>query len=78
MIIILKQNAPEQQVQALCDELKARGLQIHASTGSEARILGLVGDTIMVSGGRIGLQIQLAPADLLAACGGKLADLCAE
>ena len=36
------------------------------------------GDTIMVSGGRIGLQIQLAPADLLAACGGKLADLCAE
>ena len=45
MIIILKQNAPEQQVQALCDELKARGLQIHASTGSEARILGLVGDT---------------------------------
>ena len=36
------------------------------------------GDTIMVSGGRIGLQIQLAPADLLAACGGKLADLCAK
>ena len=36
------------------------------------------GDAIMVSGGRIGLQIQLAPADLLAACGGKLADLCAE
>ena len=36
------------------------------------------GDSIMVSGGRIGLQIQLAPADLLAACGGKQADLCAE
>ena len=45
MIIILKQNAPEDQVQALCEELKSRGLQIHASTGSEARILGLVGDT---------------------------------
>ncbi len=45
MIIILKQNAPEAQVQALCEELKSRGLQIHASTGSEARILGLVGDT---------------------------------
>ena len=45
MIIILKQSAPEDQVQALCEELKSRGLQIHASTGSEARILGLVGDT---------------------------------
>ena len=45
MIIILKQNAPEDPVQALCEELKSRGLQIHASTGSEARILGLVGDT---------------------------------
>ena len=32
-------------------------------------------DTIMVSGGRPGLQIQLAPDDLLAATGGTIADL---
>ena len=32
---------------------------------------------VMVSGGRIGLQIQLAPADLIAAVKGKTADLIA-
>lgn len=32
-------------------------------------------DTIMVSGGRPGLQIQLSPEDLLAATGGIVADL---
>ena len=32
-------------------------------------------DTIMVSGGRPGLQIQLTPDDLLAATGGTIADL---
>ena len=29
-------------------------------------------------GGRGGRERRLPPADLLAACGGKLADLCAE
>ena len=32
---------------------------------------------VMVSGGRIGLQIQLAPADLIAAVKGKTADIIA-
>ncbi len=31
--------------------------------------------TIIVSGGRLGLQIELAPTDLLKACGGQFAEL---
>ncbi len=33
--------------------------------------------TILVSGGRLGLQVELAPADLLKACNGKFADIIA-
>ncbi len=33
--------------------------------------------TIFVSGGRLGLQVELAPADLLKACSGKFADIIA-
>ena len=32
-------------------------------------------EKILVSGGRIGLQMELAPGDLLAACGGTYAEL---
>lgn len=34
--------------------------------------------TIVVSGGRIGSQIELKPEDLLAACMGEYADICQE
>lgn len=45
MIIILKQNAPEQRVQALIEEVKELGMQVHFSKGEETTIMGLVGDT---------------------------------
>lgn len=45
MIIILKQNAPEQRVQALIEEVKEQGMQVHFSKGEETTIMGLVGDT---------------------------------
>ena len=32
-------------------------------------------ETVLVSGGRRGLQVELAPDDLLGACGGEYADL---
>lgn len=38
----------------------------------------LARDTILVSAGRIGSQVELAPADLLRAAGGKTAPLTAE
>ncbi|MGN1110409.1 MAG: Cys-tRNA(Pro) deacylase [Oscillospiraceae bacterium] len=34
-------------------------------------------ETIIVSGGRLGLQVELAPEDLLKACNGKFADIIA-
>lgn len=42
---------------------------IHASAREQAIVL--------VSGGRLGLQVELAPADLLKACGGTFADITA-
>ena len=35
-------------------------------------------EQIYISGGRVGTTLRLAPGDLLAACGGKYADLTAE
>ena len=35
-------------------------------------------DTVMVSAGKIGYQVELAPAELIRLCGGKTADIAAE
>lgn len=48
MIIILKKQAEEKQVDALKQEMEQQGLSIHESNGENTRILGLVGDTSIV------------------------------
>lgn len=48
MIIILKKQAEEKQVNALKQEMEQQGLSIHESNGENTRILGLVGDTSIV------------------------------
>ena len=45
MIIVLKQHAPADKVQAFCNELNCMGFQINDSVGSDTHILGLIGDT---------------------------------
>ena len=45
MIIVLKQHAPADKVQAFCNELNSMGFQINDSVGSATHILGLIGDT---------------------------------
>lgn len=45
MIIVLKQHAPDAQVQAFCTELRGMGFEINDSVGSDTHILGLIGDT---------------------------------
>ena len=45
MIIVLKQHAPDAQVQAFCAELRGMGFEINDSVGSDTHILGLIGDT---------------------------------
>lgn len=49
MIIILKQNARQAAVEALCQELKGQGFSIHESVGEATHILGLVGDTTCIA-----------------------------
>lgn len=48
MIIILKKQAEEAQINALKKEMADQGLGIHESEGVNTRILGLVGDTSIV------------------------------
>ena len=45
MIIVLKQHAPDAQVQSFCAELRGMGFEINDSVGSDTHILGLIGDT---------------------------------
>lgn len=45
MIIVLKQHAPAEKVEAFCKELNGMGYQINDSVGSDTHILGLIGDT---------------------------------
>lgn len=48
MIVILKPNAAPEKVQELKEQLQSQGLEIHSSTGREASLLGLIGDTSKV------------------------------
>ena len=45
MIIVLKQHAPAEKVEAFCKELNGMGYQTNDSVGSDTHILGLIGDT---------------------------------
>ena len=45
MIITLKKDAQESEIQSLHKELEAKGVQIHTSIGEEFNVWGLVGDT---------------------------------
>ena len=45
MIVILKENAPKEQVKALLAEFEAQNLTIHYSKGEHSTLFGLVGDT---------------------------------
>ena len=44
MIIVMKRSATPENIQAVETQLEIRGLQSHLSSGSEATIIGVVGD----------------------------------
>ncbi len=48
MIIILKRSAPQEKVQSLIKDIEGLGIQIHYSAGTQATILGLIGDVSRV------------------------------
>ena len=45
MIIILKQHANPAKVEELKQELIAQGFKLHLSEGTQASLIGLIGDT---------------------------------
>lgn len=45
MIILLKKNASQEQIDNLTDRLKSMGLETHLSVGDSHTVVGLVGDT---------------------------------
>lgn len=49
MIIIFKEHAPEQKIDALIHQLKRKGFAIHESQGLHTRLIGLIGDTTKVN-----------------------------
>ena len=48
MIVILKRNTPEEELQRLQKGFEAKGLSIHLSRGANTTIMGLVGDTTVI------------------------------
>lgn len=49
MIIVLKQHAAADKVEAFCRELRSMGFELNDSLGSDTHILGLIGDTKALS-----------------------------
>ena len=45
MIVVFKQNAPEKAIEELSKSISSMGVQVNKVVGSEATILGIVGDT---------------------------------
>lgn len=48
MIITMKKNAPQLEVERLMNSLKEQGLQIHESIGANYNVFGVVGDTSLI------------------------------
>lgn len=48
MIVIVKENAKQQQLDELVQEFKDMGVQVHLSQGLNTTLLGLVGDTTAI------------------------------
>ncbi len=48
MIIVCKNDAPEEKIEALIDHLKGMGLETHCSVGQQSTVIGLIGDTSKV------------------------------
>ena len=48
MVVLLKKNAPQQQLDSLTAWLQSMGITPHISVGSQQTIVGLVGDTSKV------------------------------
>ena len=65
MIIVLKKNATDAEMQDFIRQWKEKGYGVHVSRGEEATILGLLGDTTKLdteSALRLRIKWQTAPS----------------
>lgn len=53
MIVIVRQDAPQQQVDLLIEKLEAKNFKTHVSQGEHTTILGLIGDTSVIDINRL-------------------------
>ena len=49
MIIVMKQNAKQESIDAVLNIIKENGLDVHVSTGKEVTIIGVIGDKSKLS-----------------------------
>lgn len=57
MIIVMKPNSKEEQIQEVCQSLKTLGLGVHVSEGSQVTIIGVIGDKSVLQN----VPIELMP-----------------
>ncbi|MFH1588519.1 MAG: 3-deoxy-7-phosphoheptulonate synthase [Candidatus Diapherotrites archaeon] len=56
MIIVLKKNALQKDIETVIQHIESNGLRIHKSLGEEKTLLGVIGDTTKLSKDRIELM----------------------
>ena len=49
MIVVLKREATEKQIEEMIEFLEKTGIQVHRFTGTSTTVLGLIGDTSTIS-----------------------------
>ncbi|MGI6168238.1 MAG: 3-deoxy-7-phosphoheptulonate synthase, partial [Christensenellales bacterium] len=56
MIIVMKPQATQQQVDRIVEELVAQGLQVQKNQGTQVTVLGVLGDTELVEREKFSLR----------------------
>ncbi len=59
MILVLKEGASEEKIEALANELREKGFAIHLSQGTAHTIMGLIGDTTSLDIDEIRAKIDI-------------------
>lgn len=49
MIVVMKPNASEEQIQKVAQRIESYGLKVHFSRGTEVTILGVIGDDRIIN-----------------------------
>ena len=56
MIVVMKNNASEDEIARVTDALVKKGMQVQNNQGVDCTVLGVLGDTYMVDKEQVGLM----------------------